>query len=409
MNRFFRSWQLIALSVVFLGMVACSDNDEPDTPISKDTKDILIGTRVANPDGMSGTAYVQLIKNIDPATYTNKQAFETNYTSEPIVRGKDVYTIPGWGVTGNVLKKQTLSNNQLVDKGEVELPANCGANALEIVGNKIYVSYSFMGKIGVFDKDKLTLIKEIDIAKYGIGDKNPDPCQMVGRDGILFVALNQIIGNTHMPDPKRSKVDVLLIDTKTDKPIKMITEETAGMSMPTKPELDDYSMFVDERGDIYINCISGFGFLGQESGFLRIKKGETDFDKSYQFKVTQTAIQGEANKASYIVMMRYVGKGIIYATANVPAYYSKQPNWFEDRVIFPVKIDLNAKTIKRLGTPRSNNFGVCVGVYKDKVIFGLSTTTDNGFFVYDPKTDKMSDKAVITTTGYPMCFLHLGE
>ncbi len=377
MNRFFRSWQLIALSVVFLGMVSCSDNDEPD---------------------------------IDPATYTNKQAFETSYGLPPVKRGNEIYTLPGWGETGNVLKKQIFANNQLVDKGKVELPANSGANAMEIAGNKIYVSYSLMGKIGVFDKDKLTLIKEIDIAEYGVGDKNPDPCQMVARDGILFVALNQIKGKTNLPDPNRPKVDVLLIDTKTDKPIKMITEETAGMSMPTLPDSDDYGMFIDEQGDIYINCISGFGFLGQNAGFLRIKKGETDFDKSYQFSVMQTAIEGETNKASHIIMMKYVGNGIVYATVTVPAYYSKpQPNWFEDRVVFPVKIDLNAKTIKRLGMPKSSNFATCVGLYKDKVVFGLSTTTDNGFFVYDPKTDKMSDKAVITTTGYPMCFLHLGE
>ncbi len=410
MNRFFKSWQLIALSVVFLGVVSCSENDEPNNPeppTDNVTKDILMGTRIPNPDGMTGAAYMQLIKNIDPATYDNKQAMETTYASVPVVRGKDVYTLPGWGVTSNLLKRQTFSKNKLVDNGEVLLPANSGANALEIVGNKIYVSYSFMGIIGVFDKDKLTLIKEINISEYGVGDKNPDPCQMVARDGILFVALNQIKGDTHMSDPMRRKVDVLLIDLKTDKPIRMITEETAGMSMPTKPESDDYSMFIDEQGDIYINCISGFGFLGQEAGFLRIKKGETDFDKSYQFKITQTAIEGEENKASYIVMMKYAGNGIIYATANVPAYYSSKPDWFKDRVIFPVKIDLKAKTIKRLGTPRSNNFGVSVGLYKDKVIFGLSTTTDNGFFVYDPKTDKMSEKAIITTTGTPMCFLHL--
>ncbi|PID88368.1 MAG: hypothetical protein CSB06_00725 [Bacteroidia bacterium] len=168
-------------------------------------------------------------------------------------------------------------------------------------------------------------------------------------------------------------------------------------------------MFKDENGDIYVSCNSGFGFLGLDAGFLRIKKGETDFDKSYQFKITQTAIEGEANKASYIVRMKYAGNGIVYATVDVPAYYSAQPDWFKDRTIFPVKIDLKAKTIKRLGTPTSNNFGMTVGLYKDKVLFGLSTKTDNGFFVYDTKTDKMSDEAVIKINGYPFFFKEIEE
>ncbi len=410
MNRFFKSWQLIALSVVTVtSMVSCSDDDTPDNPISKDTKNILIGARIANPDGQSGSAYVQLIKNLEPATYDNKQAIEASYSLSPTVRGKEVYILPGWKETNSLLKIYTLQDNRLVSKGEIALPANSGANAMEIVGNKIYLSYSYMGKIGVVDKNKMKVVKEIDITEYGVGDKNPDPSQIIERDGILYIALNQLKAGKPMPDQARAKVDVLLMDAKTEKPIKMITEETANMSMPTTVEGDDYSMFLDEQGDIYINCISGFGFLGLDAGFLRIKKGETDFDKSYAFKITQTAIEGETHKASSILRMKYAGNGIVYATVDVHAYYSPQPDWFKDRTIFPVKIDLKAKTIKRLGTPRSNNFGMCVGLYKDKVLFGLSTTTDNGFFVYDPKTDTMSDGAVIKTTGYPMCFLHLGK
>ncbi len=394
MNKFLKSWQLIALSIVMLtGMVSCSD-DNPDTPIAKDDKNILIASYIPKPDGTPGSAYMQLIKGIKPATYNNKQALEISYTAPPITKGNEIYILPGWKETSNLLKIYTIQNNQLTNKGQIELPANSGANAMEIVGDKIYVSYSYMGKIGILDKKTQKVIKEIDISEYGVGDKNPNPCQMVARDGVLYVALNQTKGDKPMPDPTRPKVDVLLINLKTDKPIKMITEETANMSMPTKPEADDYGMFIDEQGDIYVNCISGFGFLGQDAGFLRIKKGETDFDKSYQFKITQTAIEGETNKASYVTKMRYTGNGIVYATVDVPAYYSQQPSWFKDRTIFPVKIDLKAKTIKR---------------YKDKVLFGLSTTTDNGFFVYDPKTDTMSDGAVIKTTGYPMCFLELGK
>ncbi len=407
MNKFLKSWQLIALSVLIFVGISC--NKEKDEPISKNSRNILIETVLPNPNGTTGSSYAQLIESIEPATYDNKQAIETSYTAPSIVRGQYVYILPGWKESNNLLKIYELNNNKLISKGSVSLPANSGANAMEIVGDKIYVSYSFMGKIGVLDKNSQKVIKEIDITSDGVGDKNPDPAQMIVRDEILYVALNQLKAGTPMPDPTRAKVDILLVNTKTDKPIKMITEETANMSMPTKPEADDFSMFIDEQGDIYINCISGFGFIGQDAGFLRIKKGETDFDKSYQFKITQTAIEGEANKASYVMLMKYAQDGIVYATVDIPAYYSKPPNWFEDRTVFPVKIDLKSKTIRRLGIPRSNNLGTCVGLYKDKVLFGLSTKTDNGFFVYDTKTEKMSDKAVIKTTGNTRSFLQLKE
>ncbi len=406
MNRFLRSWQLIALSVLVLLGTSCS-KDEDDKPTLKGN--ILLGSMLPNPDGIGGAAYMQLINNIDAATYTNKTAIGTSFAITPVVRGNRVYVLPGWFENSNLLKIYKAEDGKLVEDGHVELPAKSGVNAMEIVGNKIYVSYWFMGKIGVIDRNTLKVIKEIDITKYAVGDKNPDPAQMVERDGILYVALCQVKAGPPMSDPKRPMVDVLLIDTKKDEPIKMITADNVNMSEPSKPEADDYSMFIDEKGDIYINCISGFGFIGHDAGFLRIKKGETDFDKSYIFKVNKTPIEGEANKASYIAKIRYAGNGILYATADVPAYYSKPPKFAEDKVMFPVKIDLRNKTIKRLGKPVSSNFGFAVSLYQDKVIFGLATKTDKGFFVYDPKTGKMSDKAIIQVTGYPYFFLTIGE
>ncbi len=405
MNKFFRSWQLIALSVAILACLSSCKDDDPVTPLSEGG--VLIGTRVPNPDGVTGAAYIQLIKDISPATYDNKQAFEAAYSAPPVVKGNEIYVLPGWREASSQMKIYAPEDGKLVKKGEIDLPANSGANGLEVVGNKIYVSYSLMGKIAVIDKSQLTVTKLIDLQGYAVGDKNPEPAQMIERDGILYVGLNQLQNGKPMPSPMRPMADVLLIDIDKDEPIKMITADFANMSMPTKPEADAYSIFKDENDDIYINCISGFGFLRLDAGFLRIKKGETEFDKSYAFKITQTAIEGEPNKASYVMVTRYAGNGIVYATVDIPAYYSAKPNWAEDRTVLPVKIDLKAKTIKRLGEVRSCNYGFSVDFYQDKVLFGLSTKTDNGFFVYDTKTDKMSDGAVIKTTGNPMCLLEI--
>lgn len=410
MNKFLRSWQLIALLSILLFTISCEKDDPSPTPEPEDVKkDILIGTFISNPNGFSGSAYMQLIPNIEKADYNNKTALEASFYVPTPVKGNYAFTLPGIGKVSSKLEVFSLQNNQLVAKGSVQLPANSGACGIAVQGDKAYLPFLLLGKIGVVDLKNMTLVKEINITKYGIGDKNPDPSQMIVRDGILYVALNQIL-QKNVPDPKRPKVDILLIDTKTDKPIKMITEETSGMSMPTKVGADHRGIFVDENNDIYVNCISGFGYIGHKAGFLRIKSGETEFDKSYQFDITTTKIEGEEHNGNFCSMVQYAGNGKLYATLGINSYYSKpKANYLEDRIIIPAKIDLKAKTIKRIGTHRSSNFGTVVSLYKEKIIFGLTTKTDNGFFVYDPKTGKISDKAVITIKGFPQSFSHFGE
>ena len=65
---------------------------------------------------------------------------------------------------------------------------------------------------------------EIDLSEYAIGkesgDKNPEPGASVIRDGILYVGLAQ---DKSQFNPNTGAY-VLLIDTKTDKPIKMISD-----------------------------------------------------------------------------------------------------------------------------------------------------------------------------------------
>lgn len=411
MNKFLRSWQLIALLSILLFATACekdSPSPSPDPKPQKEKKDILIGTFISNPDGFSGSAYMQLIPNIEKANYNNKTALEASFYVPTPVKGNYAFSLPGIGNLSSKLEVFSLQDNQLVPKGSVQLPANSGACGIAVQEDKAYLSFVSLGKIGVVDLKSMTLTKEINITKYGIGDKNPDPSQMLIRDGILYVALNQIF-KKNVPNPTRPKVDILLIDTKTDKPIKMITEETAGMSMPTKVAADHRGIFMDEQNDIYVNCVSGFGFIRHKAGLLRIKSGETEFDKSYQFDVTTTKIEGEQYNADFCSMIQYAGNGKLYATLGINRYYSNPINYLEDRIIIPAEIDLKTKTIKRIGTHRSSNFGTVVSLYKGKVIFGLATKTDNGFFIYDPKTGKISDKAIITIKGFPHSFSHFGE
>lgn len=54
------------------------------------------------------------------------------------------------------------------------------------------------------------------------------------RDGLYYLPLDQI-GENWMPFADYRQVDVAVIDTKTDKVVKVISEKTSGLCFPTRP------------------------------------------------------------------------------------------------------------------------------------------------------------------------------
>ncbi len=388
----------IVLCAILATVGAC-EKSEDQTP---QTGGIFISTMVPNSDGMSGGAYMQLIKDISEVTYDNTNAFPSSYSIPPVIVGKNVFVLPGSSTESNTLKKYSFENQELVEKGQFIVPANSFPTDIATKGDKAYIALRNMGGILVINHESMTEIKTIDITSYGIGDQNPDPTMLIIRDNYLFVALHQIDGG-YIPNPKRPAVDILVINLDTNEPVKIITESTSGMTWPASAT-DQNSMFMDEQQNIYISC---FGTLGMfKSGFLRINAGETDFDKDYQFIMSETTIEGDPNKLNYLNSVMYYENNMAYGIANVPAYFNSptKPDYFNDRFNLPVEIDLAAKTIKTVGLPRSNGYGYNTSKHNDQIIFGLATENDNGFFTYSPKSGAASSKAVITVTGYPYKF-----
>ncbi|QZE15162.1 hypothetical protein K4L44_04840 [Halosquirtibacter laminarini] len=388
----------ILFAAMLLALFSCSkENNNDAAPVKGD---ILLVTRIANSDGTSGSAYMQLLPNTEPRTTTNKTSLPASYSVPPVVIGNEIYQLPGFGMQTDLLTRNTIEGDYFSKEQSFLLPAKSGAVSILKHNNKLYVSLIFLGKILILDHQKMEKIGEIDMSQYGIGDKNPDPAIMLIRDNLLYVGLNQMVGG-YTPTAERAKADIAIIDTKTDKILKMITQEDAHFSMPTKPEADEKSIFMDEKKDIYINCISGFGGLNQKSGFLRIQAGETEFDNSYALDVTTTNIKNGKHSPSYLIHIQYHKDGVLYATGNVDQYYSNPPSYTKDKTVGSYKVDLYNKTITKLDLPQSNNFGASVNIIGDKVFFGLSTETGNGFYTYDTKTEACSKKPIINTTGYP--------
>ncbi|MFA8344123.1 MAG: hypothetical protein ACEPO8_14215 [Rhodothermaceae bacterium] len=394
----------LLLSVILL--VSC--DDDPVSPDTNKEGEIAIVSCVPNPDGRSGSIYLQLIDDLTPNSYDNSTALPFTLNSDQIVvKGEDLFILPF--AQSDVIKKYTRGASKTLSKtGQLILESNSSPTSIvKLNETKAYVALMNRAKILIINPQTMEKTGEIDITKYGVGDANPDANQIVLRDGKLYVALAQMVGGYYAAK-ERPKVDVLIIDTATDKVLKMITEESTGMSQPTRPA-DINQMFIDEKNDIYVICQGGFGAVpGHKCGILRIKNGETEFDSGFSINVTDGTIVGESNSVTALFYPQYGGNGKLYVHASLPAYFSTPPNFLKDRICVPIEIDLYNKTMKTIGLPRSNSYG-STGIYKDEIIFGLATDTDNGFYTYNMSTGKVSEGAIIKTTGTPFLFKHFGE
>ena len=400
-----KTFQFLAIMISLIFFVSC-EKDEDVVQLGG-IGDIVITTMTPNPDGMSGAAYMQLIDGIKDTSMTNTYAYSASFSSAPCAIGKDVYVLPGFGGEKDLLKKYTLENDRLVKKWEHLLPTESGATNVVTNGNIAYIACSGTAEILVIDHTNHTEITSIDIADYGVGEKNPNAGSMVIRDNYLYVGLNQMLGG-FMPAPNRTYTDVLIVDITTNEVLKMITDSTSGISTSTRP-IDPNTIFIDENNDLYVVSIGAWGMSpGHNGGILRIKSGETDFDPDYKFVFNTTKVEGVDNMFSeFMQSVNYYGNGKLYATANFNALYSNPANYIKDRTVMPVEIDLAQQTIKKLDFPKSNNYGVAVGIYNDLVVFGLATTTDNGFYTYNPSTGESSKSAIVKTEGYPYTFNEL--
>lgn len=383
-------------SVLFF---SCSNDDGSLTPGG--IGNILITTSISNTDGKSGSSYMQLISKFEEQTLTNKNSYQIPFLTPPSVKGNDVFVFPDYSATdAGTLSKYTYNSESLTLSGEMSLPAGSGAwNIAKLSDDKAYVSMYFKGKIMVINPSTMTKISEIDLSEYADGDNNPDPGYMFIRDGILYVPLTQI-GADYMP--VANQVDVALINTKTDKVIKVISESASKMSFPTRPKYEGM-IFTDENNDLYIACQGGYGMSKayRQNGFVCIRSGKTEFDASATWDISNTTIQGTNYVSEAILDTKYAGNGKVYAFVAIKELL-KDP--YKSKYTMPVIIDLKAKTIKKIeGIPVSDG-NIVISSYDNLVVFGVNGANNVGFYSYNPTTEKASNGPIITTTGSPTYF-----
>lgn len=412
MNRIFKSWQLIALSAIVLATVSCKKDPIPEETLLGGAGNILIETVVKNPDGKSGSSYLQQIPALS-GSINNSKAIQIGFSSFVATYENNVFVFPGFDETGTQsLVKYTRTPKGLKKESEMQLvPGAAIANLTKVNEEKAYMPIYALGRVWIINPKTMTKTGEIDLKEYAHGDVSADPAHGIIRDGKYYLPLNQINAGW-MPHDDYRQADVAVIDTQTDNVLKVTSETESGLCFPTRPHLKNM-IFTTETNDIWMACAGYFGYNPKyrENGFVCIPSGTDEIDASKSWEISKTDIKGtehEENgvqvcyKPAAVYNCKYLGNGKLAAYVCVTEFNGINPQTAKNAMA--VEIDLNAKTIQKIeGLPLSDHFSIYIETYKDEVIFASFGNDVSGAFSYNPKTK--ATKQVLTTEGN-LYFMH---
>ena len=340
-------WVLPCLTLLFAATVSsCSENND-NHPQSEKKHHFLMSAQSDN------SFFITSFENFNEGTSVSYDKAITLPIGHLFMekRGKYVYlqsgSMYGYGGEQTLYKYEVNANGQLSSRAVGSLSFPGSPNVVEIIfasDTKAYaVTCASRGQLIVFNPSTMSVTKEIDLSPYAEGDKDPDGGNGLVRDGKLFLPLNQA---KSMKEILATPAQVAVIDVATDKVEKVIKDDRAtslGMVGHTSPVMD-------EAGNIYFHTGPRAAMMcqfmpgkGYKDGLLRIKKGETDFDKGFYMSLQTT---DGAEVGSYGMSMIYGGNGKIYTFLYKPSLV-KDPNdqtYIVNKCYVPYEIDVNKKT-----------------------------------------------------------------
>jgi hypothetical protein len=294
---------------------------------------------------------------------------------------------------GSTARYSLDANNKIGKKqGEITL-TGVWANHIYFVNEEKAYLGGAVDSLIIFNPKTMKITGSIDLSEYkDEGAMAVSPATGVIVDGRLYVALLQNVsdyatGNT---------AQVAIIDIKKDKVLAVAKDDR----IAAVGSLDDSQngAFIVAGDYIYTYCNGSWGYApGQVDGFLRIKIGETEFDKDYVWKVSEeVGIDGVTKKGvfKYLAPLTKADGNVAYSYLNVMMDLQKEwasaENYY-DYTCKAVKVDLAKKKMTALPIDYTSSWA-SYGKYIEedgKVLFAVSTEEDgNAYFRYDPETGK---------------------
>lgn len=400
-NRLFQWAGLVCLAGFTL--MGCK-RDEPAINIPGGKGDLAVVSMLTNPDGMTGTSWMQMVDGISPKSVDNSQSVQIGFGMAPLpVLGNDIFTVPDYGQSNTFQKWTRQSDGTLAKGASLELPNNSFATHGSFYNAQKGVLSTMTGRVLVFNPATMQLIGDgINLMPYNPGGYVPFTGTIFFDDDKMYVPLWNC-NERRMPqgDPI---IDILVFDAKTDKFITRIQDKSTGLTSPGYPYGEQKNIFKDEKGDIYM--IAGGAFSTDpkyQTGIVRIKKGTSAIDLTYNWVFNDIAIEGETGKTTWFNTGYYNGGGKLYGWLDIKDYWSdpNKPNWLRDRSHIAVEIDIYNKTVKKLPIPHTCAYATHIGKYDDLLLFSVWGDASSGFYTYDPKTGKASPEAVVKMKGFP--------
>ena len=393
---------------------ACKKEDNKDpqptpTPEAKEyTGNFLLETSAKNPDGMSGSSYLQVFHKLSAtSSIDNSKADQIEFGASVQVIGNDVYLFDTMkGVGGITHWSYNPATKKLTKGTNLPAPAASMVGHLEKVNDsKAYLPLYGQGVVWIINPKTMEKTGEIALNQYAHGDTNPEPAMGLIRDGKYYLCLNQVdSGQGWQPYSNYQQSDIAIIDIQTNKVEKIASEKATGLTFPTRPMSQCSGMiFTNEAGDIYIATVGYFGFnpANKKCGFICIPKGATEFDTNRSWDISTTTIEGFEYKAASVFSAQYVGNNKVVAYVGIHELASQNP--YTAKSALAVLIDLRAKTIKKIeGIPLTDGHSISITKMKDKVIFAAFGTDKVGLFSFDPTTGAVQQ--LLSTQGNPAYF-----
>lgn len=385
------------------------DNNTTQNILKGGSGKYLLETSVKNPDGMSGSSYLQLFSKLS-GSIDNLQAEQIEFGSSIQVEGKSVYLFDTMKGVGGITQYTYDPTTKKLTKG-----ANLAGLSNSMVGHlekvsatKAYVPMYTQGVVWIINPQTMQKTGEINLAQYAHSDSSPEPAMGIIRDGKYYLCLNQINpGAGWQPYADYQQCDVAIIDPQTDVVEKVVSETTTKLTFPTRPMAQCKGMlFTNEAGDLYIATAGYFGYSKDNTkcGFLCIPKGKTEFDSSKSWDISTTPIAGtkyKPYKPASVYNCQYIGNGKAVAYVGIMELGGANP--YTAKNAMAVLINFNNKSISQIrGVPLTDGHSILITKLKDRVLFGAFGTDKRGLFDFNPATETVEQ--VLSTTGNPAFF-----
>jgi hypothetical protein len=273
------------------------------------------------------------------------------------------------------------ATGKAVAAGQLQVPGANTFSSVEFVNaTEAYATVGGgLAKLIRFDPSTFQKTGEIDLSAFNkAGAASIYYLGLKARDGKLFMGIQYFDANF---SPLADNAFVGVIDLATAKTTTLLSDSRTSNIFLAGSSVSGFA--IDGAGDLYIQ---GQGSGAVPSGILRIKKGATDFDKSYFLDLK--AATGKDCSGLYIL------NGEAFTTQLQDAsdpYESNGPNFRY------YKIDLaSGKSLGDLSTNLPNIFGSSTSIMRSfdgqHIELVVSSKTENSIYEYTPGSAAVKKK-----------------